>query len=128
LDGFEPNQNVIVMAATNRPDILNSALLLPGRFDRRITVDLPSLKDRVEILKIHSRNKPLAEDVDLEEVARGTPGFSGADLENLLNEAAIVAEAHERAMQVLRKHREDLTVWLKISLKKKRFPARKWSN
>jgi cell division protease FtsH len=91
LDGFEPTQNVIVMAATNRPDILDSALLRPGRFDRRITVDLPSLKDRVEILKIHSRNKPLAEDVDLEEVARGTPGFSGADLENLLNEAAILA-------------------------------------
>jgi len=91
LDGFEPNENVIVMAATNRPDILDSALLRPGRFDRRITVDLPSLKDRVEILKIHARNKPLAEDVDLEEVARGTPGFSGADLENLLNEAAILA-------------------------------------
>ena len=91
MDGFEPNQNVIVMAATNRPDILDSALLRPGRFDRRITVDLPGLKDRVEILKIHSRNKPLAEDVDIEEVARGTPGFSGADLENLLNEGAILA-------------------------------------
>jgi cell division protease FtsH len=91
LDGFEPSQNVIVMAATNRPDILDSALLRPGRFDRRITVDLPSLKDRLEILKIHARNKPLAEDVDLEEVARETPGFSGADLENLLNESAILA-------------------------------------
>lgn len=91
LDGFEPNENVIVIAATNRPDILDSALLRPGRFDRRITVDLPSLNDRVEILKIHSRNKPLAKNVDLEEVARGTPGFSGADLENLLNEAAILA-------------------------------------
>jgi cell division protease FtsH len=91
LDGFEPTENVIVIAATNRPDILDSALLRPGRFDRRITVDLPSLKDRVEILKIHSANKPLAPDVDLEEVGRGTPGFSGADLENLLNEAAILA-------------------------------------
>ncbi len=91
LDGFEANENVIVMAATNRPDILDSALLRPGRFDRRVTVDLPSLKDRVEILKIHSRNKPMAENLDLEEVARGTPGFSGADLENLLNEAAILA-------------------------------------
>ncbi len=91
LDGFEANENVIVMAATNRPDILDSALLRPGRFDRRITVDLPSLKDRIEILKIHARNKPLAENLDLEEVARGTPGFSGADLENLLNEAAILA-------------------------------------
>ena len=91
LEGFEPNENVIVMAATNRPDILDSALLRPGRFDRRITVDLPSLKDRTEILKIHARNKPLADDLNLEEVARGTPGFSGADLENLLNEAAILA-------------------------------------
>ncbi len=91
LDGFEASENVIVMAATNRPDILDSALLRPGRFDRRITVDLPSLKDRVEILKIHARNKPLAENLDLEEAARGTPGFSGADLENLLNEAAILA-------------------------------------
>jgi len=91
LDGFEANENVIVMAATNRPDVLDSALLRPGRFDRRITVDLPSLKDRVEILKIHARNKSLSDDVNLEEVARGTPGFSGADLENLLNEAAILA-------------------------------------
>ena len=96
LDGFEANENVIVMAATNRPDILDSALLRPGRFDRRITVDLPSLKDRVEILKIHARNKPLAENLDLEEVARGTPGFSGADLENLLNEAAILAARKDK--------------------------------
>jgi cell division protease FtsH len=79
------------MAATNRADILDPALLRPGRFDRRISVDLPSLMDRVEILKIHARNKPLAPDLNLEEVARGTPGFSGADLENLLNEAAILA-------------------------------------
>jgi cell division protease FtsH len=91
LDGFEPNQNVIVVAATNRPDILDSALLRPGRFDRRITVDLPTLKDRVDILKIHSRNKPLAQEVELQRVARGTPGFSGADLENILNEAALIA-------------------------------------
>jgi len=91
MDGFEPNEHVVVMAATNRPDVLDAALLRPGRFDRRITVDLPSLKDRLEILKIHARDKPLSEDVDLEEVARGTPGFSGADLENLLNEAALLA-------------------------------------
>lgn len=91
LDGFEPNENVIVMAATNRPDILDPALLRPGRFDRRITVDLPTLADRVQILKIHARNKPLAEDVDLQNIARGTPGFSGADLENILNEAALLA-------------------------------------
>ncbi len=91
MDGFEPNEGVIVMAATNRPDILDPALLRPGRFDRQITVDLPTMKDRLEILKIHARNKPLSDDVDLERVARGTPGFSGADLENLLNEAALLA-------------------------------------
>ncbi|MGC9468992.1 MAG: ATP-dependent zinc metalloprotease FtsH [Anaerolineae bacterium] len=91
LDGFAPKEDVIVMAATNRPDILDRALLRPGRFDRRITVDLPSMRDRVEILKIHARDKPLSDDVDLERVARGTPGFSGADLENLLNEAALLA-------------------------------------
>jgi cell division protease FtsH len=96
LDGFEPNENVIVMAATNRPDILDPALLRPGRFDRRITVDLPTMKDRLEILKIHARNKPLGDDVDLERVARGTPGFSGADLENLLNEAALIAARRDK--------------------------------
>jgi cell division protease FtsH len=91
LDGFEPNQDVIVMAATNRPDILDPALLRPGRFDRRITVDLPTMKNREAILRIHARDKPLADEVDLERVAQGTPGFSGADLENLLNEAALIA-------------------------------------
>jgi cell division protease FtsH len=91
MDGFEANKGVIVMAATNRPDILDPALLRPGRFDRRITVDLPSKHDREAILCIHSRNKPLGPDVDLERIARGTPGFSGADLENLLNEAALLA-------------------------------------
>jgi cell division protease FtsH len=96
LDGFEPNENVIVMAATNRPDVLDPALLRPGRFDRRIAVDLPTLNDRVEILKIHSRKKVLSPDTNLEEVARGTPGFSGADLENLLNEAAILAARKEK--------------------------------
>jgi cell division protease FtsH len=91
LDGFEPSHNVVVMAATNRPDILDPALLRPGRFDRQITVDMPTASEREAILKIHSRNKPLAEDVDLESLARGTPGFSGADLENLLNEGALLA-------------------------------------
>ena len=95
MDGFAPNEGAIVMAATNRPDILDPALLRPGRFDRRVTVDLPTMQDRLEILRIHSRNKPLAEDaqqaVDLERIAGGTPGFSGADLENLLNEAALLA-------------------------------------
>lgn len=96
MDGFEGNQGVVVMAATNRPDILDPALLRPGRFDRRVTVELPTMQDREEILKIHSRNKPLAGDVDLEELARGTPGFSGADLENLLNEAALLAARQEK--------------------------------
>ncbi|HEX6303036.1 MAG TPA: ATP-dependent zinc metalloprotease FtsH [Anaerolineales bacterium] len=96
LDGFEPKESVIVMAATNRPDILDPALLRPGRFDRRITVNLPTMKDREEILRIHSRNKPLAEDVNLERIARGTPGFSGADLENMLNEAALLAARKDK--------------------------------
>jgi len=87
---------VIVMAATNRPDILDPALMRPGRFDRRVTVELPTMKDRIEIIKIHARNKPLARDVDLERLARGTPGFSGADLENLLNEAALIAARREK--------------------------------
>jgi cell division protease FtsH len=91
MDGFEPNEGVVVMAATNRPDILDSALLRPGRFDRRVTMDLPTRSDREEILKIHARQKPLDTDVDLGEVAAGTPGFSGADLRNLLNEAALLA-------------------------------------
>lgn len=96
LDGFEPNENVIVMAATNRPDILDPALLRPGRLDRRIRVDLPAMQARLEILKIHAQNKPLAKDVDLENLARGTPGFSGADLENLLNEAALLAAREDK--------------------------------
>ncbi|MBN1837144.1 MAG: ATP-dependent zinc metalloprotease FtsH [Spirochaetales bacterium] len=97
MDGFEPQESTIVMAATNRPDILDPALLRPGRFDRRVTVDLPTMLDRVEILKIHARGKPLAESVDLEAMARSTPGFSGADLENLLNEAALVAARRRKS-------------------------------
>ncbi len=91
MDGFETGTNVIVMAATNRPDVLDEALLRPGRFDRRIVVDAPSLEGREAILKIHARNKPMATDVDLKKIARQTPGFTGADLENLLNESAIRA-------------------------------------
>ncbi len=96
MDGFEPHEDVIVMAATNRPDILDQALLRPGRFDRRITVDLPTLLDRQQILNIHARGKTLADEVDLEQIARGTPGFSGADLENLLNEAALLAARKDK--------------------------------
>lgn len=91
MDGFDNETSVIVMAATNRPDVLDPALLRPGRFDRRVVVDKPSLEGRKDILKVHSKNKPLAKDVNLTFVARKTPGFTGADLENLLNEAAIRA-------------------------------------
>jgi len=91
MDGFQGNSGVIVVAATNRPDVLDSALLRPGRFDRQITVDYPDYKGRQEILKVHARNKKLEESVSLESVARLTPGFAGADLANLLNEAAILA-------------------------------------
>lgn len=90
MDGFEPNSGVIVMAATNRPDVLDPALLRPGRFDRRVVLNMPDIKDREEILKIHAKNKPLIKDVSLRKVAERTPGFSGADLESLLNEAAIL--------------------------------------
>ena len=91
MDGFDTSTSIIVMAATNRPDVLDPALLRPGRFDRRIVVDRPDLRGRLQILKVHVRNKPLAPDVDLEAIARATPGFVGADLENLVNEAAILA-------------------------------------
>ncbi|MBI5023184.1 MAG: ATP-dependent zinc metalloprotease FtsH [Candidatus Magasanikbacteria bacterium] len=91
MDGFEPNAGVIVIAATNRPDVLDPALLRPGRFDRRVVIDLPDIKDREEILAVHAKNKPLATDVSVRKIAERTPGFSGADLANLLNEAAILA-------------------------------------
>ena len=91
MDGFTANSGVVVLAATNRVDILDPALLRPGRFDRQVYVGLPDIKGREEILKVHARNKPLAEDVDLAEIARGTAGFTGADLENLLNEAALLS-------------------------------------
>lgn len=96
MDGFEPNEKVIVMAATNRPDVLDPALLRPGRFDRRVTIDLPDRSDREEILTIHARKKPFAEDVNLKVVAERTPGFSGADLYSLMNEGAILAARENR--------------------------------
>ena len=96
MDGFEKETAVIVIAATNRPDILDPALLRPGRFDRRIVLDLPDIKSRESILKIHCRNKPLGKDVDLREIAERTPGFSGADLANLVNEAAILAAKRDK--------------------------------
>jgi cell division protease FtsH len=96
MDGFEPNEKVIVMAATNRPDVLDPALLRPGRFDRRVTIDLPDRHDRLEILKIHGAKKPFAEDVNLTVIAERTPGFSGADLYSLMNEGAILAAREDR--------------------------------
>src|SRR5205807_10403569 len=91
MDGFQPNEMVIVIAATNRPDVLDSALLRPGRFDRHVTIDRPTWQGRLAILKVHTRNKPLADDVNLEEIARRLIGMTGADLRNLANEAALLA-------------------------------------
>ena len=91
MDGFGGNDGVIVIAATNRPDVLDPALLRPGRFDRQVTVGLPDIRGREQILKVHMRKVPLAENVEASKIARGTPGFSGADLANLVNEAALFA-------------------------------------
>ncbi|MFC1615871.1 ATP-dependent zinc metalloprotease FtsH [Patescibacteria group bacterium] len=106
MDGFETGTNVIVVAATNRPDILDPALLRPGRFDRRVVVDMPDVKAREEILVVHGRNKPLAKTVDLSKIAKGTPGFTGADIENLMNEAAILA-AKEDKKKISMQHIEE---------------------
>ncbi|MEW6572764.1 MAG: ATP-dependent zinc metalloprotease FtsH [Bacillota bacterium] len=104
MDGFNPNDGIIVVAATNRPDILDPALLRPGRFDRQIVVDIPDINGRREILQVHARGKPLAEEVDLDVLARRTPGFSGADLANVVNEAALLAARRNKK----KIHMEDL--------------------
>jgi cell division protease FtsH len=96
MDGFESNEGVILMAATNRPDVLDPALLRPGRFDRRVVVPRPDLRGRLEILKVHTRKTPMGDDVDLKNIARGTPGFSGAALESLVNEAALLAARNDK--------------------------------
>lgn len=96
MDGFEANKGLIVLAATNRPDVLDSALMRPGRFDRRVTLDLPDIKEREQILKVHAQGKPLEKKVSLRIIAERTPGFSGADLSNLLNEAAIMSARHNK--------------------------------
>lgn len=96
MDGFETDTNIIVMAATNRPDVLDPALLRPGRFDRQVILDLPDIKDRQAILEVHSKNKPMAKGVDLHKIAERTPGFSGADLANLINEAAILTARRDK--------------------------------
>jgi cell division protease FtsH len=101
MDGFESNEGVILIAATNRPDVLDPALLRPGRFDRRVVVPRPDIKGREEILRVHTRKVPLAEDVDLSVIARGTPGFSGADLANLVNEAALWAARQSRKLVLM---------------------------
>ena len=105
MDGFEANEGVILVAATNRPDVLDPALLRPGRFDRRVTVPKPDVRGREGILKVHTRRSPMAADVNLAKVAQGTPGFSGADLENLVNEAALIA-ARLNASELTRAHME----------------------
>src|SRR5690606_37593132 len=98
MDGFESNEGVIILAATNRPDVLDPALLRPGRFDRQIVVPLPDIKGREKILKVHMKKVPLAGNVDAVILARGTPGFSGADLANLVNEAALLAARRNKRL------------------------------
>src|SRR5262245_19427531 len=105
MDGFEGNEGIIVIAATNRPDVLDPALLRPGRFDRQVVVPLPDLRGREQILKVHMRKVPLAPDVNPNQIARGTPGFSGADLANLVNEAALFA-ARDNGKEVRMEHFE----------------------
>ncbi len=130
MDGFEGNSGVIVIAATNRPDVLDQALLRPGRFDRQVTVDLPGYNGRLQILKVHARDKKIADDISLETIARRTPGFSGAKLANLLNEAAILT-ARRRKEEVTMQEVEDaidrITIGLKLTplldSKKKRLIA-----
>ncbi len=118
MDGFGANEGVIVIAATNRPDILDPALLRPGRFDRQVTVGYPDVKGREEILKVHAKNKPLAPDVDLHQIAATTVGFTGADLENLLNEASLLA-AKRRKMAITMNEVEEATMKVVVGSEKK---------
>src|SRR6516225_9765762 len=130
MDGFSPNESVIVLAATNRPDVLDPALLRPGRFDRHVTVDRPTRKGRFDILKVHTRNIPLDPDVDLDSIARGTVGMSGADLANLVNEAALLATRENKDKVDMRDFdaaRDKIIMWAKrediITEKEKRLTA-----
>jgi len=120
MDGFTPNDNVVVLAATNRGDLLDPALMRPGRFDRRVVLDLPDLEDRKAILAIHARGKPFEKDVDWDVVARSTVGFSGADLENMLNEAAILA-ARENRKAITMKDINEAALKVKLGPEKKRL-------
>lgn len=123
MDGFGANEGVIVMAATNRPDILDRALLRPGRFDRQITVNYPDVKGREEILKVHSRGKPLGPDVNLATIAKSTSGFTGADLENLLNEAALLAVRHGKKA-ITQEEIEEATIKVVVGTEKKSHVVR----
>jgi len=122
MDGFEQNDNVIVLAATNRPDMLDPALVRPGRFDRRISLDLPDIEGRKAIIKIHSRNKPLASDVEIEKLAKRTVGFSGADLENMINEAAIIA-ARRNKKEIDNKDLEEAAIKVQLGPERKRITS-----
>ncbi len=124
MDGFDKNTNIIVIAATNRPDVLDPAILRPGRFDRRVVLDLPDIKGREEILKVHAANKPLASDIDLHIVAKRTIGFSGADLENMLNEAAIIAVKEGRE-EITYSDIEEAAIKVTIGPAKKRAKSEK---
>ena len=123
MDGFGANEGVIVMAATNRPDILDKALLRPGRFDRQITVNYPDVKGREEILKVHSRGKPLGPDVNLSTIAKSTSGFTGADLENLLNESALLAVRHGKKA-ITQEEIEEATIKVVMGTEKKSHVVR----
>ncbi len=120
MDGFEPNDNVIVIAATNRPDMLDPALVRPGRFDRRVVLDFPDIEGRKAIIRIHSRNKPLSANVDLDKIAKRTVGFSGADIENMLNEAAILA-ARLGKKQIDSKDIEEAALKVQLGPERKRL-------
>lgn len=122
MDGFAPSDQVIVIAATNRPDILDPALTRPGRFDRRITLQLPDIEGRKGIIEIHKKNKPLADDVNLEQIAQRTVGFSGADIENMLNEAAIMA-AREGNDEITRANLEEAATKVKLGPEKRRLQS-----
>ncbi|MCL5431889.1 MAG: ATP-dependent zinc metalloprotease FtsH [Patescibacteria group bacterium] len=122
MDGFEPNEQVVVIAATNRGDLLDPALLRPGRFDRRVVLDLPDKEGRLAILKVHMKNKPFEEEIDWDKVAKRTVGFSGADLENMLNEAAIEAARHDRT-KIAMEDIEEAATKVKLGPQKKRIQS-----
>lgn len=128
LDGFDPHDEVIVLAATNRPDVLDTALLRPGRFDRQVVIERPDWRDRVKILEVHTRKMPVGEDVDLETIAKGTPGMVGADLQSLINEAALIA-AREDAQTVTMIHFERAKDRQLMGMERKLFMAEeeKWT-